>query len=236
MKLEDLRRGDTSRVKAPTNRICVSMTRMAKVLAASLLLMFGATVAIADELFPQGPFDDASSAEGWLLNYGPGYVEFEPDRDHNYCPRSGGLVLRNTSNLPSDTYSVWKCLGPLPAHEPLEAGISALFREGQASTELHLVITYYSGPDCSGNLVGNPNGGFYNYLPFGWRSDSFTATPPASAESFGIVLFFFNSNLEGTAEVLIDDVYLRSSRDIFSGDFEQGTRCRWSTSFGPSDN
>lgn len=212
------------------------MGRMAKVLAASLLLMFGATLAIADDLFPQGRFDGSSSAEGWLLNYGPGYLEFDPDRDHDYCRRSGGLVLRNTSNLPHDTYSVWKCLGTLPTHEPLEAGISALFREGQESTQLGLVVTYYSGPDCSGNFVGNPNGGFYNYLPFGWRSDSFTATPPASAGSFGIVLFFHNSDLEGTAEVLIDDVYLRSARDIFSGDFEQGSRCRWSASIGSSDN
>lgn len=209
---------------------------MARFGAALLLVAFSAVGCSADEIFPQGRFDDPTSIEGWNLNYGPGSLEFVPDLDHDFCPNSGGMLLRNTSSAMHGVYSVWQCLPPPAPGQQLEAGFSVLFPADQVGTEIHLVIAYLSGADCTGNILANPNGGFNNYLPPGWRSLSFAANPLAGARSIEVDLFFINANLPGTAEVLVDDIYLRSSSDIFSGNFEQGSRCRWSASTGSSDN
>lgn len=212
------------------------MQFMARVLAVILLSVLCVIDARAENLVPQGRFDDPSSVESWLLNYGPGSFEFAPGGDHQYCPSSGGMLLRNTSSVLHGTYSVWQCLGLIAPEQQIEAGISVLFPANQPGTELHFVIAYFGSSDCSGNIWANPNVGFNNYLPFGWRSASFPATPPPGAQSVELVLYFINSNFSHPIEVLIDDLYLRSSTDIFSDDFEQGTRCRWSTSTWSGDN
>ena len=205
-------------------------------LASAVLWLWGAGtvgVARADNLFPEGHFDDPSSALGWLPSAGTGTHAFVQAQDLDGCPHSGSLEVSDTATVPRDAYQIYRCLGPVLANFPYRRGYSVRFPEGQFGAELHLSIAFTTDQDCTGSLAGSANMAIDYRLPGIRQTYSSTATSPAQAVSAAMVLSFSNGPAGVPVTIAIDDLYFRPATDLFADDFEQGAVCRWSRGFSP---
>jgi hypothetical protein len=209
------------------------MTGRVRLAGAVLWLWTAGTVAAswAGNLFPEGHFDDPSSALGWLPGGGTGTHAFDQTLDLDGCPHSGSLEIRDTATVPQDVYQIYRCLGPALASFPYRRGYSVRFPEGQFGAELHLSIAFFTDQDCAGSLAGAANLAIDYRLPGLWQTYSNAATSPAQTVSAAMILSVVNGPYGVPVTIAVDDLYFRPATDLFADDFEQGATCRWSPTF-----
>jgi hypothetical protein len=186
------------------------------------LVVAGSPGAGAQNLHPNGDFNDVDGTAGWTENRGTAQHQTDDPRD---CPVSGSLRGVGDSNPPLP--SMLDLEGPCVAWGD-DAGTAHLSFEYQGSGgSLPGSVSYFfhSFTDAACQQPTGETVGFETFEVFPWVPYEGTLAVPAG----GSLRLRLTGACDGACLADVDEIRVTRQPHAFLDDFEGGGTCRWSS-------
>lgn len=184
----------------------------------------------ADNLVASGQFDEPIDIEAWSASAtnGEASISFEPAPDVANCERSGSALLSTMASGEQDAeYSA--CASDIVSGETYAIGLDLFYPSGETAAQLRWGVTWYDGPDCTGNVIYDASAGPAGYLPDWQTVEIWVSTFPETV-SGRVKIWVSSVDSTEPLPLNVDRVFIRPAADVFADGFELGEACRWSGS------
>lgn len=202
---------------------------LAAMAAAPLLAGGGSTQNLIADL---GNFDTGSEPASWQV-VSSSFSDMQWDmEDAAGCAGSGSGEITNseeTVDFASAQFRLCVESGVVPDVN-YRFGIWTRFVAESVGSSVDLLVRFYEGAGCTGNVVGPAGTAFLTNAVTGWQQVGSEAVAAGSAASidFRVRLRKFDAD-DPDAVALIDRVLLATDDYVFGDGFESGDICRWTT-------
>ena len=184
----------------------------------------------ADNLVVSGQFDEPIDVEAWSASStkGEASISFEPAPDVAHCERSGSALLSTMASGEQDAeYSA--CAGGIVSGETYAIGLDLFYPTGESAAQVRWGVTWYDGPDCTGNVIYDASAGPTGYQP-DWQTVEFWVPTFPETVSGRVKIWVTSVDATEPLPLNVDRVFIRSAAEVFADGFEMGEACRWSES------
>jgi hypothetical protein len=196
-----------------------------------LALALAAAPIAAGNLVPEGNFDQASDVVVFVPDGADAQIAWNAALDVDDCGvASGAATITSTSTSFGDTVNFRVCIEPVAPDVLYRFGGAAYYTPQPQTTEIWYELRFQILPACGLGHEDNhisPLASATN--TFVWQQVSTTALAPPDAVGAMLSISLFKQTSSGSVFGAVDGVFLRPANEIFLGDFETGSTCRWSS-------
>ena len=203
--------------------------RYPRALSTGFVFLLLASIPVsADNLVASGQFDEPIDVDAWSVSTkaGEASISFEPAPDVANCERSGSALLSTMASGEQDVeYSA--CAGDIVGGDTYAIGLDLFFPTGESAAQLRWGVTWYDGPDCTGNVIYDASAGPASYEP-DWQTVEFWVSTFPETASGRVQIWVTSVDAGESLPLNVDRVFIRPAADVFADGFEMGEACRWS--------
>ena len=225
------RRDAYNEAQAQIWRLITFSNRIVVVGLAAVVLVCAPAAAQTGNLVPNGRFDLGVGVTGWqVVNPEYNALVFDSTLDVDGCAQSG--VAHGICDPPVDfgTGEYRVCLGAVSTAESFTISGELLFLSSAVEGHANLTLTFWDGPNCTGDYTNGLFAGYAVSDVTGWQHvEAGPVSPdPASQSAMMRVLLTQIVGSQPAIEVRFDEIRVTLSDWVFAEDLEIGETCRWS--------
>ncbi len=196
----------------------------------TILVTLAAAPVAAGNLVPEGNFDQAIDVTAFVPDGADAQIAWNGALDVDDCGgASGAANVTSTSTSFGDTVNFRVCIEPVTPDVLYRFGGAAYYTPQPQTSEIWYELRFQILPACGlghDDLHISPLASATN--TFVWQPVASTALAPPGAVGAMLSISLFEQSSSGSVFGAVDGVFLRPASEIFFGDFETGSTCRWS--------
>lgn len=198
--------------------------RALSLVALVLAVVFPASFALGQNLVLNPDFD--TDVAEWTPSYQAtlGWDPLDADGDLS----SGSALVTCTADSPNDSNGAYQCIAGLSGDVFYHFAADILTPSGQSETgHAHLLVQWYSEPDCTGQLGVFSTYGFPSTTADVWLTDHGVDLAPSGTQTARLRLSVWKNEAGGTLDAHFDNVVFEAW--IFVDGFDSGDTSVWSS-------